>query len=82
MVLRNKQQVVDIRIGGIPCRDARRQEVTNALNVSFSLLTCNLDRRVVGYHNVTITAAGQVAPTVVAQPNSNALQVRVHKGAK
>ncbi len=70
------QRFVDVNIGGMPCPDSRRQEVNGPSNTTFFLLTCNLDRRTVGYHNVTITAAGQTAPTVPAEPNGNALLVR------
>lgn len=70
------QRIVDINIGGLPCPESRRQEVTGSNNITFFLLTCNLDKRTVGYHNVTITASGQIAPTVPAEPNGNALLVR------
>jgi hypothetical protein len=73
------QRSVAVDINGVPCDNAVRTQVSSAFTPTYTVITCELQNRPVGYQNVTISAAGQTGKTTPADAAFNTLQVCVSR---
>jgi hypothetical protein len=69
------ERTVEVIVNGIPCEDPARTEVVSPIVPSYTVISCSLQNRPVGYVNMTVVAAGQGGNVVPADPAFGALQV-------
>ena len=69
------ERSVQVLVNGIPCDNPARTEVVSPIVPSYTVISCSLQERPVGFVNMTVVAAGQQGNVVPADPAFGALQV-------